>query len=71
MCFIDVRRHGKLLFRYDPDRSLVEIKPPHGEIEVVDLLIYSSIQLPLALNQELCNNIRELVEHPECRLRAP
>jgi 5,10-methylenetetrahydrofolate reductase len=37
MTFVDVRRHGKLLFRYDPERRLVEIKPPHGEVEVVDL----------------------------------
>ena len=40
MGFIDIRHHGRLLFRYDPDRHLVEIKPPHGEIELVDLSVF-------------------------------
>lgn len=25
--FVEVRRNGRLLFRYDPKRNLVEIKP--------------------------------------------
>lgn len=36
--FVDVRRNGRLLFRYDPKRGLVEIKPKGTKtIEVVDL----------------------------------
>ena len=35
--FVEVRRNGRLLFRYDAARELVEVKPKGGEAEVVDL----------------------------------
>lgn len=36
--FVEVRGgNGRLLFRYDATRELVEVKPKGGEPEVVDL----------------------------------
>ena len=36
--FVEVRGgNGRLLFRYDATRELVEVKPKGGETEVVDL----------------------------------
>lgn len=36
--FVEVRGgNGRLLFRYDAARELVEVKPKGGEAEVVDL----------------------------------
>lgn len=36
--FVEVRGgNGRLLFRYDATRELVEVKPKGGEAEVVDL----------------------------------
>ena len=39
--YVEVRGDGnKLLFRFDPSRDLIEIKPPGGRKEVVDLRPY-------------------------------
>jgi hypothetical protein len=35
--FVEVRRNGRLLFRYDPNRDLVEIKPKGSPSQIVDL----------------------------------
>lgn len=37
--WVEVRRRGKLLFRYDPIRDLVQIVR-RGEMEIVDLSDY-------------------------------
>ena len=39
MTYVDVRRHGKLLFRFDPERDLIQIVR-RGETETVDLKEY-------------------------------
>lgn len=41
--FIEIRRNGRLLFRYDPNRDLVEIKPKGSQSEVVDLRQYRAV----------------------------
>ena len=40
MSYLDIRdANGRLLFRYDPERSLVAIRA-RGELHVVDLILY-------------------------------
>ena len=41
--FADVRRNGRLLFKYDPQRSLIEIKPKGAEVVLVDLAAYQQV----------------------------
>lgn len=35
--FKDIRRGGKLLCRFDPERGLLEIKPRGGQAIIIDL----------------------------------
>ena len=45
--FLEVRnRQGKLLFRYDPERELIEIKPHNGVQELVDLSQFQKRAIP-------------------------
>ena len=46
--FLEIRRGGRLLFQYDPERGLVRIKPKGRPVELVDLRQYG---LPLERNQ--------------------
>lgn len=44
MGYVEVRGDGdRLLFRYDPDRRLVEIKPRGGRVQVVDLMKFEGV----------------------------
>ncbi len=39
--FVEIRGDDdKLLFRFDPNRDLIEIKPKNGRLQVVDLQPY-------------------------------
>ena len=38
--FVDVRHKRRLLFRYDPQRRLIEIRDRDGDLVIIDLTQY-------------------------------